>query len=320
MTQTNSSAVQSSSDAFEHYRLVLLQSRYGTNRIEDLLQALVETPGGPEIQLIFQALALRKQEALPIIKARLQTGAMWEKHMLTKFLRLCPWPETKDELLALAQSETEHWLPRQGAVFALGALGDASAGPAVAAVLNSPKVTVNLQMAAVSTLSRIRYGDAVAVITPYAQAENIHLRLFAMRALAELGETVDRRFLLSSLGSEDYVVRQEASETLWRIDGQDVADALRKIANGDFNEAVRDAASQALLRRELAGRSSAEKADILRRSLDNAERLTALWILRTALDEAGTEGRSVVQTIAARDDFLGERSRAYLILADSRTR
>jgi HEAT repeat protein len=240
--------------------------------------------------------------------------------MLTKFLRLCPWSETRDELLALAQSETEHWLPRQDAVFALGALGDASAGPSVIAVLNSPQATINLQMAAVSTLSRIQSPDAAAVITPFTQAENIHLRLFATRALAELGETVDQGFLLSCLQSDDYVVRQEASETLWRIDGQDVSDALKAVAKGDSNEAVRDAASQALLRRDLTRRSPAEKTEILRRSLESTERLTALWILRTALEEGGIEGRLFVQAVAARDDLLGERSRVYLVLADSRAR
>jgi len=181
---TNAGSVQSQPDALELYRAALLQGQYGTNRIEDLLKVLVETPGGPEIQLIFQALALRKEKALPIIKARLKTGEMWDKHMLTKFLRLCPWLETRDELLALAQSETEHWLPRQGAVFALGSLGDPSVGQAVAAILISPKATVNLQMASVSTLSRIQFGDAAAAIMPFAQAENIHLRLFALRALA----------------------------------------------------------------------------------------------------------------------------------------
>jgi HEAT repeat protein len=137
--------------------------------------------------------------------------------------------------------------------------------------------------------------------------------------LAELGEATDRRFLISALKSDDYVVRQEASETLWKTEGQDVTDALQALVKGDFNEAVRDSASQALLRRELAGRNPSEKVQILRNSLDGAERLTALWILRTVLDEAATEGRSFLESIALRNDSLGERSRAYLVLADSKS-
>ena len=299
---------------------MVLKSRYGAAPIADLLRALVETPGGPDIQLIFQILALRKQEALPIVKERLRTGEMWEKHMLTKFLRACPWSETKDELLALTRAETEHWLPRQDALYALGSLGDPSVGPDGVAMLKDPNVEANLRMAAISMLARVGFKDGVAAITPFAQDENIHVRLFATRALAELGAAIDKDFLISALKSEDYVVRQEASETLWKTEGQDVTDALHAVVKSDFNEAVRDAASQALLRREIAGRNPSEKVQILRKSLDSAERLTALWILRTVLEEAANEGRSFIETIAERNDSLGERSRAYLILADSKSR
>jgi len=305
--------------ALEQHRSAILRSRYGTAPIEDLLRGLVETPGGPDTQLIYQALAVRKQEALPLVEERLRTGRMWEKHMLTKFLRICPWAETKDELLSLARSVTEHWLPRQGALYALGSLGDASVGPDVASILNAPGVSINLEMAAISCLSRIGFRGGADDITPFTLAENIHLRLFATRALAELGEMVDKEFLLSSVRSDDYVVRQEASETLWRVAGQDITDTLSAVAKSDFNEAVRDAASQALLRREMAERNPNEKLEILRKALGGAERLTALWILRSILDETGTEGRAFVEIIASRDDFLGERSRAYLVLADSKS-
>jgi hypothetical protein len=298
-------------------RALILNGPFGKMPIRDLLRALKDTPGGPETQLIFQALALRKEEALPLIKDRLTTGEMWEKHMLTKFLRLSPWPETKDALVALARSETEHWLPRQDAVFALGSLGDRSVGPDVLAVLNSLNPPLNLQMAAVSTLARIGFKEAIPAIAPLSQAENIHLRLFATRSLAELGESVDTDFLLSSLRNKDYVVRQEASETLWKVDGPDAMDALRAIAKEDFNEAVRDGASQAILKREMDGHDSSTKVEILRKTLDGVERLTALWILRTAVYDLGIEGQSFVEGIATRADFLGERARAYLIFASS---
>jgi HEAT repeat protein len=317
---TNAGSTHNPASSLQQYRVAVLQSKYGKATIGDLIRTLVETPGGPNIQLIYQALALRKEEALPVIKERLRTGEIWEKHMLTKFLRICPWQEAKAELLALARNDTENWLPRQGALYALGSVGDASVGSEVILILNSPAASLNLQMAALSTLARIGFKEGAAAVRPFTQAENIHVRLFATRALAELGETIDQKFLLSALRNEDYVARQEASEALWKIEGQDVTDAIRAVAKSDFNEAVRDAASQALLRREIAGRNSPEKVEILRKSLDNAERLTALWILRTILDEAGTEGHAFVETISSRNDFLGERSRAYLVLSDSKSR
>jgi hypothetical protein len=320
LPQDRTNSPRTSPASLAQHRLMLLNSRYGKMPIGDLLQALGKTPGGPDVQIIFQALALRKQEALPIIKARLREGEVWEKNLLTKFLRLCPWPETRDDLLALTRAENGHWLPRQGAVYALGSLGDATVGPDVLQVLNSPETPLNLQMAAISTLARIGYPAAIPAITSFAQAENPHIRLFATRALTELSQPIDETFLFSSIKSDDYVIRQEASEALWKIDGQSAADALGRLAAQDANEAVRDGASQALLRRELdAQHDQSRKVDILRNSLDHAERLTATWILRTALDQLGDQGHSFVEGVASRDDSLGERARAYLIFADSRT-
>jgi len=320
ISENRTRAPRTASATFAQHRLMLLNSRYGKIPIEDLLQALVNTPGGPDVQIIFQALALRKQEALPIIKTHLRDGEVWEKHLLTKFLRLCPWPETKEELLSLTRAENGHWLPRQGAVYALGSLGDVTVGPDVLEVLNSPKTPLNLQMAAISSLARIGFAAAVPTITAFTKADNLHIRLFATRALTELGQPIDETFLFSSIKSDDYVIRQEASEALWKIQGQSAADALWRLAAQDSNEAVRDGASQALLRRELQDHhDQSSKVDVLRKSLDRTERLTATWILRTALDQFGNEGHTFVEGVASRDDFLGERARAYLIFADSRT-
>lgn len=298
------------------HRSAILNSAYGKAPIADVIRALGEPPGGPEIQSIFQALALRKEEALPIVQARLRTGEMWEKYMLTKFLRLCPWPETQPELLALATAKTEHWLPRQGALYALGSLGDAAAGPAAVAVLSAAESRDNLQMAALSTIARVGFRDGASAVSRFLENDNIHIRLFATRALAELGEPVNQEFLLAALQNTDYVVRQEAAETLWAVAGQDITEKLQTVAKNDFNEAVRDAAAQSLFRRELQGRNAAEKVVLLNSALDGTGRLTALWILRTMLEQGGAEGRAAVTQLASRDDRLGERARAYLIFTN----
>lgn len=300
-------------DILEKQRSKLLSSPYGTAPIKDVIRALKETPGGPDIQSLFQVLALRKQEALPLVKEGLQTGEMWEKHMLTKFLRLCLWPETQPELLALATAKTEHWLPRQGALYALGSLGDASIGPEAVAILTAAESRDDLQMAAISTIARVGFRDGASAISRFLENDNIHIRLFATRALAELGEPVNKESLLAALQNSDYVVRQEASETLWAVAGQDITEKLQTVAKSDFNEAVRDAAAQSLLRRELQGRNAAEKVAILKSALDGTGRLTALWVLRTMLEQGGEEGRAAVSQLTTRADRLGERARAYLI-------
>jgi hypothetical protein len=302
------------SSALAGHRAAILKSAYGTTPIEQVLRALVEVPGGPEIQLILQALALRKAEALPIVKARLRTGELWEKVTLTKFLVHCAWPETLPELLVLARAKTEPWLARQGAVSALGALGNAAAGPDLAAVLREPQNPVGLSLAAIAALARIGYQDGAGVLRPFAQHENPHLRLFAVRALAELGEPVDPEPLMSALHSDDYVVRLEACEALGALGGADLLETLQDAAGNDVHEAVRQAAAQALLIRKIRGQTLAGKVSVLQFAMADAGRLTSLWIVRTLLREGGPDGRALVEALGTEDTWLGERCRTHLIL------
>jgi len=296
------------------HRAAILHSAYGTAPIEQVLHALVGAPGGPETQLILQALALRKAEALPIVRAKLHTGVFWEKVMLTKFLVHCAWPETLPELLALARADAEPWLVRQGAISALGALGDTAIGPHLAAVLRRSESPIGLQLAAIAALAKTGYREGTSVLRPFAQDEDPHLRLFAVRALAELGEPVAPESIKSALHSGDYVVRLEACEALSALDGADLLETLQTAARSDVHEAVRDAAAQALLIREIRGQTLAEKVSVLQRALTDAGRLTSLWILRTLLREGGQEGRALVETLGTEDTWLGERCRTHLIL------
>jgi hypothetical protein len=319
--KTSPASPEESSEALlDRYRSAVLNSAYGNAPIAEVLRALNETPGGPDIQLIFQVLALRKAEALPLVKDRLRTGEMFEKHALTKFLRNCPWPETKPELLALAGAKAEHWLPRQGALYALGALGDASAGPDVSALLREPDCPPGVQLVAIATLARIGYRDAASAVASFAKSDDIHVRLFATRALAEFGEPVDQEFMLAALRSEDYLVRQEACEAFGAAGRADVTDRLHQVATNDANEAVRDSAAQALLRRELHALTPAAKLNVLQRALDGATWRNSLWIVQTLVSQCGPEGRTFVTQLAHRDNPLGERSRAYLVLATANDR
>jgi len=313
--QAVSNSSSASVSALEAHREAILRSPYGTVTVSELLRVLGENAGGPDTQLIFQALALRKQEALPLLKARLNDGGMWEKHMLTKFLRACPWPEATPELLDLVRDEGEHWLPRLGALHALAALGEMAAGPEAVRILESPRSPDNLRLAAIAVVARLGYREGVPAVAPFEQNEQIHLRLFATRALAELGEPVDRTSLLSAAQDDDYVVRQEASEALWAVAGDEVTATLKRMAQSDGNEAVRAAAAQSLLRRELRGRSAHEKTRILQQSLEKADRLTRLWTVHTLLQEGQEEGRAFLETLAERPDPLGEQVRTRLTLA-----
>ena len=291
-------------------------SVYGTAPVTNLVSALAGAGGGPEVQAMFQSLALRKAEALPVVKERLRTGAMFEKFMLTKFLQSCPWPETLPELLALARDKTQYWLPRQGALYALAALGDKAAGPGVAEILREPDCPQGVQLVAIAALARMDYREAADAIRPFTQNDDIHLRLFAVRALAEWGEPVDHALLTTALQGDDYIARQEACEVLAVT--TDSPELLKRLSRDDPHEAVRDAANRALLVRQLRGQTAEGKVVILRAALPAAEPRTATWIVRTMLEQGGAQGRAAVEELATRDDRLGERSRAYLTMASNR--
>jgi len=179
--------------------------------------------------------------------------------------------------------------------------------------LREPDTPVIVQMAAVAALSRMGYRDAISLLRPLARHQDIHLRLFAARALAEFGEPVDEAMVAEALGSDDYVVRLEAAEVLGATGAAGAAGTLRSMARNDFHGAVRDAATQALLRQQLRGKSRAGQLAVLRGALEGATRGTALWVIQTMLAEGGKEGRAEVEALGAKDNRLGERCRAHLV-------
>jgi hypothetical protein len=314
--KANSAEVLKSSQRqtlINQYRAKILSGPYGSMPIDEVIQLLTEITGGPEVQQIFQVMAVRKTEALPIIKEKLKTGQLWEKHILTKFLRYCPCLETYTELIVLARDTNEHWLPRQGALYALGALDDVSAGPEVTAILSEPNCPWGVQLVAISTLARINDQKAASAIRQFAEHEDIHLRLFAYRALAEFGEPVDRQFLMSALDDRNYIVRQEACGALAAIQGKDVTQILQSVAEHDFHESVRTTTKFGLLDRQIRGRRPDEKLLILRNTLELAERRVIPWIIQKILYKCGPEGRAFVEKLSIHNDKIGERAKAFLI-------
>jgi hypothetical protein len=295
----------------------ILAGPYGKAPIQDVIKALSDIPGGPELHLVYQTLAVRKAEALPIIKQKLISGDWYEKFMITKLLRYCPWPETYQELLDLMKSKKDHWLARQGALYALGAIGKTEAGPDIATMLKDPDCPPGMQLVAISTLARIGYQEGVDSIRPYTNNKDIHIRLFASRALAELGQPVDREFLFTELKNPDYIVREEACGALGALKDEEVTHSLQVIAKEDKNEAVRISASQALIQQEIEGRTQPEKVLILKKDIETADRRTAVWIVQKFIDECGAEGLAYIQELAKRNDRIGEQAREIIIFSAS---
>jgi len=281
--------------------------------IESVVRALTEIQGGPELQEVFKALAVRKAEALPLVRKRLLDGDWYEQHMLTKLLRYSPWPETFNELANLAETKNAHFLARQGALYALGTLGNKAAGPYVVSVLVDPDTPISVKAVAVSALARMGYREAAEAIRPFASADDVQMKVFANRALLELGEAADKGFLISAAAHKEYYVREEACGALALVEGNDVPQLLQTAAASDANEAVRLAALEALCRRELQGRTPREKCQVLKNKLEKADRRVGIWILQTLLHDCGPDGLACVKTLARGNSSLAERAGAFLV-------
>jgi len=294
------------------HRHKIATSRYGTMPVEQLLARFSATHGGHEVHVLFQALALRKTEAVPVVKERLRKGSAFEKFMLAKFLHSCPWRETMPELLLVAGDRSVFWLPRPSALYALGALGDAAAGANVEQILRQPDRPKGVQLAAIAALAQMNHRKAADTIRRFCEQDDVHLRLFAARALAEFGEPPTSALVTTGLQHDDYVVRQEACELLSFL--PDSARPLQRLAQTDPHQSVRDPATRSLLEQKLRGETAASKLAILREALPQAPPRLGAWIIRTALPRCGAEGELFVRELAERDDSVGERSRVYLVL------
>ena len=303
----------SASNICGRLRAVVLAGEKGKMPIQELLAALGDSPGGREGQEILTAIAVRKAEALVPIKEMLRSGTLWEKLAAVKLLGVSPWPETYEELLHLALDSKEHILARQGALLALGALGNKAAGEDLVDMLGDESLSPAIQLPAISALARIGYVEAVDSLRALTTNGNRQVSLFAWRALQELGQAADRDSLLPILDDEDYVMRGDACGALALVAGDAIVLRLRQIEEQDENQAVRQEAHQALIRRALHGRSPSEKSVLLQGELEKAEFFTQTWILRSLLEEGGEAGRAAVEAMAEKGDRMAERAGTYLL-------
>ena len=306
-------SVTAPSACMDRIQSQVMKGRYGKAPIEDVVKALRDVSGGPGIQDVFMALCVRKKEALPLIRGEMKTGDIQEKQMITKLLRYSPWAETYPELIEMATAKDMHYQARAGALYALGAMDRPSAGPEIEKILAEPGCPPVVQQVAISALARIGDKEAAAAIQPFLQNENIHTRLFANWALGRLGADVDRPFLLQSLDSQDYTVREESIQALGALGDPQIQDRLIALASHDPNQSVRSAARQALLEEKLQGKRDSDKAAILEGALSSPERKLTPWIIQTLIRQCGAEGIQKVEQLSQRDDYVGDRARAFLI-------
>lgn len=294
-------------------RLKILQGPYGEKAIHEVVNDLL-TAEGVRLQQVYLALAVRKQEAIPIVLEKLETGTPYQKRKISKLLRYGRWPETVPKLLQIASSNGEHEISRIGALYALGAIGKKSAGPTITAFLDEPERGPTEKRIIISTLARLKYRAAIPKIEEYLTHENLLVRIFSARALAELGQAIDVAILFEALQNEDYVIRQEACGAFGSVGGSNAAVKLDEISRMDTHRSVRRAAKLALNRIEMSSMSRAEKATFLVELLSDPDKKARSWAIRLLATECGEEGTTKLREIASQPTREGRKAADQLLM------
>jgi HEAT repeat protein len=127
------------------HRKAILSGRYGNEPINKVVDTLIATEGD-ELQDVFLALKLRKQETLNPLLGKLDSGTPYEKRKVTKFLRVVRWNDAVPKLLNIATSDEEHELSRISALYTLGSVGNKDVAPSLVPLLNSNRTIMEKEL------------------------------------------------------------------------------------------------------------------------------------------------------------------------------
>lgn len=268
----------------------IMEGPYGIQPISKVVDAVILTEG-PRLLDAYLAAALRKEEALGEITRRLRDAPPAAKRKLTKLIRYTGFAETAPTLVEILTSDDEHQLSRIGSLYALGAIGNKSVGPTIAKLLDSKSRGPTEKRIMIAVLARLNYRKAIPQIREYVDHNNPLVRIFAVRALADLEEKPPTEFLFESLNSKDFVIRQAACGALGSCGGPEAMMRLGELAQTDRIESVRGEARAGLLRLEAAGMNEVDRIEFLSSLIGRPEKKVRAWAVHSLAVECGESGR-----------------------------
>jgi len=274
---------------------------------------MLEAEGG-DLEQLYLTLALRKTEAFPVVREILLTGQPHHQRKVTKLLRYVGWAEAVPALLEVARSEEQHELARIGSLYALAAIGEKSVAPEMRTLLEKPGRRSTEKRILIALLARLGYHEGIAAMRPYLDHEDLLVRIYAVRSLAELGEHPNTDILVKATEDKDYVIREEACAALGSCGGSAASGRLTEMAKGDPISSVRQQARIGLLRIESAMMRDGERAVFLERLLSESDRTVRDWAVRSLATECGMDGRRILRKTAAGLTAQGRKSAFYLLV------
>ena len=292
----------------------VLRGKYGQMSPKQLVNIYLLAEG-ETLYDVHIAHVLRKQEVLPVIIEKLQECSPIEKRKITKLLRYAKWAEVTPYLLDIALSDEEHELSRIGALYALGSIGNKSVGNDILSLLDKPDRAITEKRIIIATLARLKHKASIPNIHEYLSHEDFLMRLYATRALSELGEDVDGTETLSALDNDNYVIRQEACSSLASTKHPDAEEILDEISKNDHHKSVRRTAKFALANLKISKMSNEDKTILLETLIQDPDNKVKRWAINALATKCNDEGKVVLNMKASSKTQEGKQAIYELIIS-----
>lgn len=292
----------------------ILRGKYGKMPPNQLVNSFLLAEGSTLYEVNI-AHVLRKKEVLPVVLKKIQECPPIEKRKITKLLRDVQWPEATSYLLNIVLSDEEHELSRIGALYAIGSIGKKSVGNDILPLLDKSSRGITEKRIIIATLARLKHKQSIPKIRQYISNENIFIRLYAIRALSELGEKVDESIILNLINNKDYVIRQEACNALASTEYPEAKRILDEILKNDSHESVKRTAKIALSRLNVSKMSNEEKAIYLEKMIHDSDKKIKRWAINTLANKCEEKGKAVLIKKASIKTVDGKQAIYELIMS-----
>ncbi len=237
-------AIPDIEDPVEAFREAILAGRYGDMDIDELLVKAI-TRGDPSRREMRLALLLRKDEALPAIKALLQASE--DQRVISNLIDLVQtelrWPETLPAIKPIMEDDDLPEGIRVRAATAAALFQSEEALPVIRNFLFEGEET-QTRMTASMALGRLGDENDIELLEPLLEEESAHQRVAAAMALGQLGSKDGEDVAFELSRHERFDLRCRAAEALSYIGTADAMARLDEMQQEDPSATVRSESAE----------------------------------------------------------------------------
>lgn len=300
------------------FREEILQGPYGQMPAEELVSLAIETRS-PERQDMRIAMVIRKAEVLPVIKEKLQTGSLNEKHeLLTLIQNQLRWPETVSYIEPMVRDDSLPEQIRGRAARALAVFQHHEAIHDIRHLLTSSENIVAKLLAARAiavlgnSVSRNQFEDMLNDPSPFVQVT-------AAMCLGMLGSDVGLETAIALSNDEYFGIRRRAAEALSYINTPEALERLYQMREDDQSTSVQDECAAYISEVELSAMQRKDALKQLKEMFDPDNFSASQWAFMYMVNYFGIEAIDVLQKLAETEGPFQRAAMITLLEIDSGT-